>query len=119
MDRISSTYTNARGLLESQPDRYITAPIERGRFATVVRATGTLSPISTVDVSSELSGRISEVLVDFNDKVREQSVVVLRSEGDNLVLDGGLKAGDTVVTAGAHVLSPGQLVSLYIEPTKR
>src|SRR6476620_550732 len=43
MDRISSTYANARELFESPPDRYITAPIERGRFATVVRATGTLS----------------------------------------------------------------------------
>jgi len=52
-------------------------------------------------------------------KVREQPVVVLRPEGDNLVLDSGLKAGDTVVTAGAHVLTPGQQVSLYIEPSKR
>ena len=52
-------------------------------------------------------------------KVREQPVVVLRPEGDNLVLDGGLKTGDTVVTAGAHVLTPGQQVSLYVEPTKR
>ncbi len=52
-------------------------------------------------------------------KVREQAVVVLRPEGDNLVLDSGLKAGDTVVTAGAHVLTPGQQVTLYVEPTKR
>ncbi len=52
-------------------------------------------------------------------KVREQPVVVLRPEGDTLVLDSGLKAGDTVVTAGAHVLTPGQQVSLYVEPTKR
>ena len=52
-------------------------------------------------------------------KVREQPVVVLRPEGDTLVLDGGLKTGDTVVTAGAHVLTPGQQVSLYVEPTKR
>ena len=52
-------------------------------------------------------------------KVREQPVVVLRPEGDNLVLDGGLKTGDTVVTAGAHVLTPGEQVSLYVEPTKR
>jgi RND family efflux transporter MFP subunit len=52
-------------------------------------------------------------------KVREQPVAVLRPEGDNLVLDSGLKTGDTVVTAGAHVLTPGQQVSLYVEPTKR
>jgi hypothetical protein len=35
------------------------------------------------------------------------------------VLDSGLKAGDTVVTAGAHVLQPGQQVTLYVEPSKR
>ena len=52
-------------------------------------------------------------------KVREQAVVVLRPEGDSLVLDSGLKAGDTVVTAGAHALSPDQQVSLYVEPSKR
>jgi multidrug efflux system membrane fusion protein len=52
-------------------------------------------------------------------KVREQPVVVLRPEGDALVIDGGLKSGDTVVTAGAHVLNPGQQVTLYVEPTKR
>ena len=52
-------------------------------------------------------------------KVREQPVVVLRPEGDTLVIDSGLKGGDTVVTAGAHVLSPGQQVTLYVEPSKR
>ena len=52
-------------------------------------------------------------------KVREQAVVVLRPEGDNLAIEGGLKAGDTVVTAGAHALSPDQQVSLYVEPSKR
>ena len=51
--------------------------------------------------------------------VHQQPVAVLRPEGDNLVLDGGLKPGDTVVTAGAHVLTPGQQVTLYVEPTKR
>ena len=51
--------------------------------------------------------------------VHEQAVVVLRPEGDSLVIDSGLKAGDTVVTAGAHVLTPGQQVTLYIEPSKR
>ena len=52
-------------------------------------------------------------------KVRQQPVVVLRPEGDNLVIDSGLKSGDTVVTAGAHVLVPDQQVTLYVEPSKR
>jgi RND family efflux transporter MFP subunit len=51
-------------------------------------------------------------------KVHEQPVVVLRAEGDTLVIDSGLKSGDTVVTAGAHVLNPDQQVTLYVEPTQ-
>jgi len=52
-------------------------------------------------------------------KVHERPVVVLRAEGDTLVIDSGLKSGDTVVTAGAHVLNPDQQVTLYVEPTQR
>jgi RND family efflux transporter MFP subunit len=52
-------------------------------------------------------------------KVREQAVTVLRPEGDSLVIGSGLKQGDVVVTAGAHVLSSGQLVAFYNEPPLR
>lgn len=50
------------------PD-YITAPIERGVIATEVKATGRVEAVSTVDVSSQLSGQIAKVLVGFNDRV--------------------------------------------------
>jgi HlyD family secretion protein len=60
---------------EDQTHSYITASVERGNIATVVRATGTLNPISTVDVSSELSGRMAEVLVSFNDAVKAGQVL--------------------------------------------
>jgi RND family efflux transporter MFP subunit len=70
-----------------------------------------------------VAGRANQSFVWLLDKasmtVREQPVVVLRPEGESLVLDSGLKAGDTVVTAGAHVLTPGQHVTLYVEPTQR
>jgi HlyD family secretion protein len=52
-----------------QSHTYLTAPIERGSIATVVRATGTVNPISTVDVTSQLSGRVAEVFVSLNDTV--------------------------------------------------
>ena len=48
----------------------MTAPIERGHIATVVRATGTVNPTYTVDISSQLSGRMAEVFVKFNDVVK-------------------------------------------------
>jgi HlyD family secretion protein len=54
---------------KDQSYTYITAPVERGSIATVVTATGTVNPTSTVDVSSQLSGRMAEVFVRFNDTV--------------------------------------------------
>lgn len=49
---------------------FITAPVERGTISTLVKATGSVDAVITVDVSSQLSGRISEVLVNFNDNVK-------------------------------------------------
>ncbi len=49
---------------------YITAPIERGVIASIVRATGRVEAIGSVDVSSQLSGRIERVFVSFNDPVK-------------------------------------------------
>src|SRR5262249_32175267 len=49
---------------------FITAPVERGNIATLVKASGTVEAVVSVDVSSQLSGRIAEVFVNFNDIVR-------------------------------------------------
>lgn len=48
--------------------------------------------------------------------VRAQPVVVGGSDGNDVVIAGGLSAGQIVVTAGVHALVPGQKVSLYAEP---
>ena len=49
---------------------FITAPVERGTISTFIKATGSVDAVITVDVSSQLSGRISEVFVNFNDNVK-------------------------------------------------
>jgi len=48
---------------------YQTAPVERKTITTTVSATGNMEPTNTVDVGIEVSGTISEVLVDYNDRV--------------------------------------------------
>jgi HlyD family secretion protein len=50
---------------------YITAPVERGDVRTTLSATGTLRALLTVQVGSQLSGQIADLLVDFNDEVSE------------------------------------------------
>jgi membrane fusion protein, multidrug efflux system len=45
--------------------------------------------------------------------VKAQPVQVAGADGNEVVIAAGLKAGDTVVATGTHVLSPGQKVRLY------
>jgi membrane fusion protein, multidrug efflux system len=47
--------------------------------------------------------------------VKQQPVRVAGAEGNEVVLAGGVNAGDTIVVAGVHVLQPGQKVRLYAE----
>ncbi|MFC3659743.1 efflux RND transporter periplasmic adaptor subunit [Luteimonas notoginsengisoli] len=52
-----------------------TATVERGDIRVAISATGTLSAISTVTVGSQVSGQVTDVLVDFNDKVSKDQVI--------------------------------------------
>ena len=49
--------------------------------------------------------------------VASQPVQIATADGNEVVVAGGLKEGQQVVTAGVHVLSPGQKVMLYREKT--
>jgi uncharacterized protein YPO0396 len=48
--------------------------------------------------------------------VNTQPVQVAGADGNDALIAGGLASGQTVVTAGTHVLLPGQKVRLYQEP---
>jgi RND family efflux transporter MFP subunit len=48
--------------------------------------------------------------------VRMQTVQIATADGNDVVVTGGLTAGMLVVTAGVHVLSPAQKVTIYKEP---
>jgi HlyD family secretion protein len=54
---------------EKAPE-YSTTPITRGDLAQVVTATGTIQAVKSVDVSSQISGLIKEIAVDFNSTVK-------------------------------------------------
>lgn len=65
----------------------------------------------------ELGGQSNVWLVDLATLVvRAQPVMVAGADGNLVLVTGGLAAGQTVVTAGVHSLTPGQKVRLYIEP---
>lgn len=54
---------------------YRTQAIDRGDIRVSISSTGTLSAISTVTVGSQVSGQLTEVLVDFNSKVKKGQVI--------------------------------------------
>lgn len=61
--------------------RYVTEPVTRGDLTVTVTATGTVQPTNEVEVSSELSGIVREVLVDYNSDVTTgQTLAVLDTD---------------------------------------
>ncbi|MCD6671445.1 MAG: efflux RND transporter periplasmic adaptor subunit [Burkholderiaceae bacterium] len=62
--------------IEARAPRYVTVPIARGSLAITVSATGTLKPTRTVNIGSELSGTVENVLVDVNDQVRKGQLLL-------------------------------------------
>jgi membrane fusion protein, multidrug efflux system len=51
--------------------------------------------------------------------VKSQPVQIATADGNDAVISGGLKPGMLVVSAGVHVLSPGQKVTIYQEKTSQ
>ena len=50
--------------------KYLSEPAARGALTVIVTATGSVQPTNKVDVSSELSGIVRNVLVNYNSPVR-------------------------------------------------
>lgn len=75
---------------------YDTRPVERGDLVVTVIATGTVQPTTQVEISSELSGTLASVDVDYNDSVTEGQVLARLD-------DTKLKA--QVLTAEAQLVS--------------
>lgn len=64
-------YVQGRG----QVPQYRLARVERGPLTAAVSATGNLNAVVTVQVGSQVSGQIKELLVDFNSVVRRGQVI--------------------------------------------
>lgn len=54
---------------------YETVQVDRGRIVARVTASGTVSPLVTVQVGSQVSGRVEELKVDFNSQVSKGQVI--------------------------------------------
>src|ERR1044071_8287730 len=59
----------------SAAPRFETVAIDRGPIVAKVTATGTLSALVTVQVGTQVSGRIKQIFVDFNSPVKKGQVI--------------------------------------------
>ena len=66
-------YFNLKPGDETGSYRFVT--VERGDLESVVAATGTLDAVTTVQVGTQVSGIVSEILVDYNDRVEAGQVI--------------------------------------------
>src|SRR5262252_7102546 len=71
---VAGVFAAFRLTKKTDPD-YFTAKVEKGDIRQVIEATGTINPVTSVQVGSQVSGMISKLYVDFNSKVTKGEVV--------------------------------------------
>ena len=68
-------------LRSEKSPKYRTAPVERGEIVATISASGTLNAVTTVQVGSQISGRIKNLYADFNSRV-EKGQLIARIDPD-------------------------------------
>ncbi|HZT55531.1 MAG TPA: efflux RND transporter periplasmic adaptor subunit [Burkholderiaceae bacterium] len=93
--------------------------VRLGQTASVSMALPQLAGVTKLPLSAlrEAQGRSAVWLVDRGSMtVKSQDVQLAGADGNEAVITAGLAPGQIVVTAGVHVLSPGQKVKFYVDP---
>jgi len=89
---------------------YRLTKVERGSIVSTVSATGTVNPVVSVQVGSQVSGQIKEIYVDFNSPVKKGQVIA-RIDPDTFALRVNQAMADlesaraTVLTQRANVVA--------------
>jgi HlyD family secretion protein len=89
----------------SEEAGYATRKVEKGSLTVTVSATGKLAPTNQVQVGSELSGLITKVLVDVNDRVTAGQPLALI---DPSRLDDEIAQGRAAVAAAQATVAQNQ-----------
>ena len=93
--------------------------VRLGQTATVLVAMPKTAGVTKLPLSAlkEEQGRTMVWLVDrASMTVKLQPVQFAGADGNDAVVSGGIEPGQVVVTAGVHVLTPGQKVKFYVGP---
>ena len=83
--------------------QYKTVPVVRSDLRSTIQATGTLNPVETVDVGTQISGTIKELYFDYNSRVKQgQLIAIMDSASQSAEV---AQAQATVASAQADVLN--------------
>lgn len=94
-----------KGRSGSDVPRFRTAQVEQGDIRVAISATGTLSALSTVDIGSEVSGKVTEVLADYNDRVRKGQII---ARIDPSTFEAQIAQGDATIASARANLQTAQ-----------
>jgi HlyD family secretion protein len=72
---IAATAVYFRASAEAETPQFTTAAVTRGTVVASVDATGTLQPVDTVEVGTQVTGTIKALNADFNSIVRKGQVI--------------------------------------------
>jgi HlyD family secretion protein len=97
---------------EAAAGAYRTVPVERGDIRVAISSTGTLSAISTVTVGSQVSGQVTDVLVDFNDEVKKDQII---ARIDPKTYEAQIAQGNAQVSSARASLNQAQATLLNAE----
>jgi HlyD family secretion protein len=73
---VAMTALNRAKQEKAEAPKFRTQAIDRGAITQVVLASGALQPVTTVNIGTQVSGTVSERLVDFNDRVKKGQVLL-------------------------------------------
>jgi HlyD family secretion protein len=94
------TGTSRSSAPESPEQRYKLQTIERGEITQTVSANGTLNPVVLVNVGTQVSGTVTRLYVDFNDKV-EKGQALLELDDSLLAAQARQSAANVVNVSAA------------------
>lgn len=93
------------------------ANIERGNLVAAVSATGTLNPVVSVQVGSQVSGQVKEIFVDYNSVVKKGDVIA-RIDPQSFELRVNQAMGDLEASRATEMTQRANVAALQAEVSR-
>ena len=99
------------------PQGFRLGKIERGNLVAAVSATGTLNPVVSVQVGSQVSGQIKEIFVDYNSAVKKGDVIA-RIDPESFALRVNQAAADLEAGRATALTQRANVAALQAEVSR-